>query len=409
MSEEKKIFRVSDINRYVKGLLQGDPRLRDIWVAGEISNYKHHRSGHMYFTLKDQSSSLRSVFFRRDNLRCPFNPESGMEVIINGNISVYEPDGVYQLYVTEMEPAGMGSLYLAFEQLKNKLEQEGLFRNEYKKTLPPKPEKIAIITSPSGAALQDILITVKTRFPNVRLCIVESLVQGAGAAADIVRAIELVNRLDDIDLIILARGGGSLEDLWPFNEEIVARAIFRSHLPVISAIGHETDYTIADFVADLRAATPTAAAQAAVPDLAEMIAAINRFNEKIVNALQARLQREKQLIDQAISDRVFSLPGKRLKEAQDRLDRFETQLKREAKNYFRLKNMELSSLIEKLDGYSPLKIMNRGYSFCRDDNGNIIRSIKEIKLNEVLQLSFSDGTARCRAEVLEEGSIIERS
>jgi exodeoxyribonuclease VII large subunit len=331
-----------------------------------------------------------------------------MEVVIHGNISVYEPDGVYQLYVTEMEPAGMGSLYLAFEQLKKRLEEEGLFRNDLKKELPLKPERIAIITSPGGAALQDILVTIKTRFPHVKLHVVESLVQGAGAAADLKKAINLVNERNDADLIILARGGGSLEDLWPFNEEVVARAVFSSRLPVISAVGHETDYTITDFVADLRAATPTAAAQAAVPDLAELITTMNRLDERIVNALQSRLQREKQLLDQVISDRVFTLPGRRLKEAEDQLNSLETQLKREAKNYYRMKAMELSSLIEKLDGYSPLKIMSRGYSFCRGDGGAIIRSVKEINPGDILQLSFRDGKARCRAEELEEENIIEK-
>ncbi|HED24818.1 MAG TPA: exodeoxyribonuclease VII large subunit, partial [Firmicutes bacterium] len=270
MENNIRIYQVSEINRYIKGLLQGDPVLQDIRVAGELSNFKHHRSGHMYFTLKDGNSSLRCVFFKRDNQRCPFRPEDGLGVVAHGNISIYEPDGVYQLYVQEMEPAGMGSLFLAFEQLKRKLEAEGLFRAELKKDIPFLPRKIAVITSPTGAALQDIITTLQKRSPQVDILVVESLVQGPAAAEDIERAIDLVNKRPDIDLIILARGGGSLEDLWPFNEERVARAIHRSLIPIISAVGHETDFTIADFAADLRAPTPTAGAQAAVPDSAEL-------------------------------------------------------------------------------------------------------------------------------------------
>jgi len=265
MPKPDAVLSVADINRYVKGLIHGDPRLRDLWVAGEISNFKHHRSGHMYFRIKDSTSSLRCVFFRRENRRCFFEPTDGMEVIVHGSISVYEPDGAYQLYVADLEPAGKGSFFLAYEQLKEKLEKEGLFREECKQKIPFMPRKIGLITSPSGAALQDILTTVKKRFPHVHLLVVESLVQGPGAAPDIVRALEMLNRRDDVELIILTRGGGSIEDLWPFNDEAVARAVHCSSLPVIAAVGHETDFTIADFVADMRAPTPTAAAASRRP------------------------------------------------------------------------------------------------------------------------------------------------
>lgn len=402
------VLKVSEINRYIKNLIQGDPRLRDIWVSGEISNFKHHRSGHMYFTIKDRTASLRSVFFSRENKRCLFRPTDGMEVILHGNISVYEPDGLYQLYVAEMEPAGMGSLFLAYEQLKRKLEEEGLFRVEIKKKLPLLPRKIGLVTSPSGAALQDILATIQYRFSHVEILVVESLVQGAEAAADIVRAIDLLNSRNDTDLIILTRGGGSLEDLWPFNEEIVARAIYRSRLPVISAVGHETDFTIADFTADFRAPTPTAAATAAVPNLIELERMLRQIDERSALALQKKVQQEKQLLDHVVSEKFFRLPGKRIRLSGDSLQQLKTKLNREAVRYFQLKNIQLNALIDKLDSYSPLKIMSRGYSFCRDESGSIIRSVKDIRVDQLLKLTFNDGYAHCRAEQIEEGSAVER-
>lgn len=403
-----QILKVSEINRYVKGLIQGDPRLCDLWVSGELSNFKHHRSGHMYFTLKDSTSSLRCVFFRRENIRCIFKPTDGMEVIIHGNISVYEPDGVYQLYVAEMEPAGMGSLFLAFEQLKKKLEAEGLFRADHKKPIPGMPAKIALVTSPTGAALQDMLTTIKKRFPHVHILVVESLVQGSGAAADLTRALDLLNSRKDIDLIILARGGGSLEDLWPFNEEIVARAIYRSEIPVISAVGHETDFTIADFTADLRAPTPTAGAVAAIPEKEEIILKIQQLRERSAAALQRRLLQEKQKVDHIVSDRFFRLPGRRLKLSAGLLNQLEVKLRREIVRVLQYKGLVLTAQIDKLESYSPLKVMNRGYSYCRDEEGNIIRSIKQVRLKHLVQLSFKDGQAFCRAEKVEEGLVIDQ-
>ncbi len=408
MQSNIQVLKVSEINRYVKGLIQGDPRLRDLWVTGELSNFKHHRSGHMYFTLKDSTSSLRCVFFRRENERCLFKPADGMEVILHGNISVYETDGVYQLYVAEMEPAGMGSLFLAFEQLKKKLEAEGLFRAENKKAIPILPRKIALVTSPTGAALQDMLTTIKKRFPHIHLLVVESLVQGAGAASDIARALDLLNRRNDIDMIILARGGGSLEDLWPFNEEAVARAIYRSELPVISAVGHETDFTIADFTADLRAPTPTAGAAAAVPDKEEILLKLNQLRERAAMALQRRLQQEKQKLDHIVSERFFRLPGRRIKLSGELLEQLEVKLRREIIRVLQYKGMKLSAQIDKLESYSPLKVMNRGYSYCRDEEGNIIRSVKDVRLGRLLQLSFKDGQAHCRTEKIEEGLIIDK-
>ncbi len=407
MKNQLPIFTVTEISRYVKSLLQSDPRLRDLWISGEISNFKHHRSGHMYFTVKDSSSALRCVFFRRDNMNCLFEPQDGMEVILQGNLSVYEPAGQYQLYVQEMQPAGMGSLYIAFEQLKQKLEAEGLFKAEYKKKIPKVPRKIGLVTSPSGAALQDIITTIKKRFPHVQLLVVESLVQGPGAAADIVRAIDILNGKEDIDLIILTRGGGSLEDLWPFNDEKVARTIFKSAQPIISAVGHETDFTIADFTADLRAHTPTEAAAAAVPVYHELVAEVVQLKSRSGLALKNRVLQEKQRLDHIVSERFFRRPLERIKNTKSDLVEMETRLKREMIRLLQLKGIRLTALIDKLESYSPLKVMSRGYTFCRDQEGNIIRSVKDISVGQVLQLSLQDGRVDCRAEKIEEDCSVD--
>ncbi len=408
MDRQLSALTVSEINRYVKVLIHNDPRLRDLWVTGEISNFKHHRSGHMYFTVKDSSSSLRCVFFRRENMRCIFEPTDGMEVFLHGNLSVYEPGGLYQLYVDEMQAAGMGSLFVAFEQLKEKLEKEGLFKADHKKKLPLVPRKIGLVTSPGGAALQDILTTVKKRFPHVHLLVVESLVQGAGAATDIVRALDLLNKMDDIDIIIITRGGGSLEDLWPFNEEIVARAIYRSLKPVVSAVGHETDFTIADFTADLRAHTPTEAAAAVVPVRDELLSAVDKLRNRAAIALQTCLRQEKQRLDHIVSERFLRHPRERVKLFRNILEDNDAKLRREIVRVLQLKGIKLTALIDRLESYSPLKVMNRGFSFCRNEQGDIIRSIKDIKIGQLLQLSFKDGKAECRTEKIEEGSIIEQ-
>ena len=400
------VLKVGEITRYIKGLLNGDPRLQDLWVAGELSNFKHHRSGHMYFTLKDSKASLRCVYFKRENARCLFKPADGMEVFAHGNISLYEPDGVYQLYVKELEPAGMGSLYLAFEQLKKKLEMEGLFRLEYKKAIPAMPRKIGLVTSPTGAALQDILATIKNRYPYVELLVVESLVQGTGAATDLARALDILNARDDIDLIIIARGGGSLEDLWPFNEELVARAVFKSRIPIISAVGHETDYTITDFVADHRAPTPTSAAVAAVPDINEVRNRLMQLQDRAFQAVQRGVQKEKQRLDNIVSDKFFALPARRVKLQGEQLDLLQNSLKREIVRLLQYKGMELNARIDRLEGFSPLKVMSRGFCYCRDEEGNIIRSVKEIEVEELLKLNFRDGSAVCRTEKIEEDPAI---
>jgi len=327
-----------------------------------------------------------------------------MELLLYGKVSVYEPGGLYQFYVSEMEPAGMGSLYLAFEQLKKKLEAEGLFQEEHKQKLPALPRRIGVITSPTGAALQDILTTVRQRYPYVKIVVAESLMQGDEAPADIARAIDRLNAREEIELIIIARGGGSFEDLAPFNSETVARAIFHSRRPVISAVGHETDFTIADFVADLRAATPTAAAAAALPRYDELLRGVDRLRERSALVMQQRLQREKQLLDYTVTARFYRRPRERVQRARERSDRAGQRLQQSALQLLKLKGLQLAALEDKLEGASPLKLMARGYSFCQDEEGNVVRSIGDLQVGERLQLRFRDGTARCRIEELEEGS-----
>ncbi len=267
MADGSRIFSIKDINRYIRMKLESDQLLGDVWLRGEISNFTHHSSGHMYFTLKDKDSRLKCIMFASHNQKLPFIPKEGTKVLARGNISVFERDGNYQFYVTQMQPDGIGSLYLAYEQLKRKLEAEGLFEASRKKTIPRFPSVIGIITSPTGAAVRDIIITLQRRHPSVPVLLFPVLVQGAGSASAIVRAIEMMNQMAEVDVLIIGRGGGSLEELWAFNEEAVARSIAASKIPIISAVGHETDFTIADFVADLRAATPTAAAELAVPHM----------------------------------------------------------------------------------------------------------------------------------------------
>lgn len=284
MAAERQVYSIKELNRYIRMKLDSDNLLSDVWIRGEISNFTHHGSGHMYFTLKDESSRIKAIMFASHNQRLPFIPKEGARVIARGNVTVYERDGQYQFYATHMQPDGIGSLYLAYEQLKSKLEKEGLFAEARKRSLPRFPKCIGVITSPTGAAVRDIVITLQRRFPQVAIVIYPVLVQGKGAAPSIVKAIGALNAMGEADVLIVGRGGGSLEELWAFNEEEVARAISASRIPVISAVGHETDFTIADFAADLRAATPTAAAELAVPHAGELAAQLLQLQQRLRQA-----------------------------------------------------------------------------------------------------------------------------
>ncbi|WP_028560016.1 exodeoxyribonuclease VII large subunit [Paenibacillus pinihumi] len=442
MADGPRIFSIKEVNRYIKMKLESDHVLSDIWLRGEISNFIHHSSGHMYFTLKDASSRLKCVMFASHNQRLPFIPKEGMKVMARGSISVYERDGNYQFYVNAMQPDGIGSLYLAFEQLKQKLEAEGLFAPERKKPIPLYPKAVGVVTSPTGAAVRDILITLERRFPSVPVLVVPVLVQGTQAAPSIVRAIKLMNRLMEVDVLIVGRGGGSLEELWAFNEEAVARSIAESKIPVISAVGHETDYTIADFVADLRAATPTAAAELAVQHSHELRRQIGRFEQRLNQALKGQLQDRKQRLERIKRSPLFQQPRRFLMEPAQRADRLHERLnsqmirfkERKEQQYshlltrleaahpgeqlkyaatrrhtaqqrleqvmngiMRARKLELHSSIRSLDALSPLKVMSRGYSLLyAEDEQVLVKSVDDIGIGDRIKVKLADGRLDCQ-------------
>lgn len=363
-----KVYSVSQINNYVKNLLEEDILLNGFFVEAEISNFKAHSSGHFYFTIKDKQAALSCVMFKGYAAELPFVPEDGMNVILYGKISVYEKTGQYQLYVEMLEPQGKGSLYAAFEQLKKKLESEGLFLREYKKEIPENPKCIAVITSPTGAAVRDIINVSRRRNKSIRLVVVPVSVQGKTAGAEIAAAVEMVNEWNGADIIIVGRGGGSIEDLWAFNEEIVARAIFKSKIPVISAVGHETDFTISDFAADLRAATPSAAAELATPDLAEMINRVYGNSIFLNRIMMSRLEDSRQR---------FLNSNKDLGKA---IDYYMVNIR---------KNLE-----KKLDGLhkvSPINVLKRGYCLAYDMNNQALTQISQIAVGDHFKLHLTDG------------------
>ncbi len=398
---DRKTFTVSEINRYIKGKLQVDPHLNHLWVGGELSNFKWHRSGHMYFTLKDARSSLRCVFFRGYNQGCPFLPSDGMEVRVKGSISVYEREGLYQLYVEKMAPAGVGSLHLAFEQLKTKLKEEGLFEDRHKKETPRIPRRIALLTSPTGAALQDILTTAQRRFPHVTFYVVECLVQGSRAPEDLVRSLRYVERNIKPDLVVLSRGGGSLEELWAFNSEELARAVFSCSAPVVSAVGHETDFTIADFVADLRASTPTASMEMVLPDREALLNQTGELMERARHHMTRRLSQERQRLAYALGRRFRELPGSLLQQASLRLKELNRRLARTALESLSSRARGLAHLSDRLESLSPLNIMQRGYSYCEDEEGRLVNSARKVTVNRALKIYFSDGRVLSRVEQVE--------
>ncbi|WP_240413980.1 exodeoxyribonuclease VII large subunit [Paenibacillus periandrae] len=446
--KEKKVLSIKDLNRYIKMRLESDNTLQDVWVRGEISNFTHHSSGHMYFTLKDADSRLKSIMFASSNQRLGFIPREGTKVLACGNISVYERDGQYQFYVSQMQPDGIGSLYLAFEQLKKKLADEGLFAVERKQSIPRFPKAIGVITSPTGAAVRDIMITLQRRYPNVPILLYPVLVQGTQAAPSIVKAIETMNARNEVDVMIVGRGGGSLEELWAFNEEAVARSIYASQIPIISAVGHETDFTIADFVADLRAATPTAAAELAVPHHLELRQQLSYYNQRLHGGLSNQLERGRERLRRARRSPVFLNPRRQLLvQPMERLDRTKEQLaykmrrrltklqerqlkldkllssynpkeqvlfaKRRLGSIVRQlrqaiqtaksqKRQELVSAIRQLDALSPLKVMQRGYSLVYDENQKqLIKSIQQVQIGDVLKLRLTDGQVDCHVWSME--------
>ncbi len=386
---------VTELNNIIKNLIDGELSLKNVLVRGEISNYRPNTSGHMYFSLKDEGGVIRSVMFRGYVSHLKFAAENGMKVIASGYVSVFPRDGQYQLYVTELVPDGIGELYLAFEQLKKRLEAEGLFDPDRKKPLPPMPKKIALVTSPTGAAIRDMLRILKKRWPVAKVLVVPVKVQGEGAAAEIAAGIKLVNRKRAADLIITGRGGGSLEDLWCFNEEIVARAICESEIPVISAVGHEPDFTISDFAADLRAATPSNAAELAVPDISSVYVRLDELSKSRKSAVLGRLELYRQRLDAQVSKKVLSSPLSYVDERGLYLDYVSRRLSTVGERILSSEERRFANLASKLDALSPLKVLKRGYMIGIDGRGNAVRKTADISAGDELELRLSDGRARC--------------
>lgn len=388
---EPKIFTVGQINRYIRNLLENDFILSSLLVKGEISNFKAHSSGHLYFTLKDASGALSCVMFRQDAAGLPFEPENGMQVVVYGHISLYEKTGQYQLYAEFLEPLGIGALQVAFEQLKEKLAAEGLFDGDFKREIPKNPSCIAVITSPTGAAVRDILQIVKRRDPNVKVAIFSTLVQGEQAAADIVRSLKLVNEWGKADVIILGRGGGSMEDLWCFNDENVARAVFASEIPVISAVGHETDFTITDFVADMRAPTPSAAAELATMPLSERREAFHRLELRLERDVSALLTSCRRRLDLLKSRPVMERPLERIYRTMMDMEETQQRLDKEMTNRLMQRAERWQYLTNRLEAASPLAVMSRGYVMAVASSGKLLTSVKQVEVGDRVTLHLQDG------------------
>lgn len=386
------IYSVSQISSYLEALFSTDEVLQDLWVKGEVSNFYKANSGHMYFTIKDENAQLKTVMFRYKSKNIDFELEDGMEIAVHGYINIYKVRGEYQLYADEIVPEGKGSLYEAFEKLKKQLKEEGLFKEELKKPIPVLPKKIGIVTSPTGAAIRDMLSVVDRRFKHVSILIVPSLVQGDKAAGQIVDGIEYLNSRDDIDLIIVSRGGGSIEDLWPFNEEEVARAIFASKIPVISGVGHETDFTIADFVADLRAPTPSAAAELAIGNREEIENRLDNLANRLLNNQKARLKNARERLNSITNRRIFKKPDELFLDKMQSLDEFSRQLKWSMEKIVNKKKEKFKILNSKMDTLSPLKTIKRGYSITYDEDENPITDITEVKQGQKVKTQILNGS-----------------
>jgi len=381
---------VSELNKYIKDKVDGDEYLNNVYVKGEISNFKHHYTGHMYFTLKDEKSLIKCVMFKSSTPTLNFVPKDGMKVFVFGTLSVYEAGGVYQIYCKAMQEDGVGDLYKKYEELKRRLEEEGLFDNAHKKKIPIMPKTIGVLTSQTGAVIRDIINVSTRRNPNVNIKLYPIPVQGKGAEYKIAEAIRIMNENKIADVIILARGGGSLEDLWPFNEEIVAREIYESDIPIISAVGHETDFTIADFVADLRAPTPSAAAELAQVDIYDIKRKIETYKDRYKQALKKKTEVMRLRYEKAMASRVFTDPLKKVNENYIGIDMKVKRIQTTIQNILKTNRTKAESCILKLDTLSPLKTLARGYSIA-EHNGKILRTTKQIKENDEISVRLEDG------------------
>lgn len=398
MSAQRQIYTVSQVNGYLKELLDRDGFLSGVFVRGEISNYKTYPSGHHYFSMKDEGGAIRCVMFRREAAHLRFRPENGMKVIAFGRVAVFPRDGQYQLYCAELSPDGVGDLHVAFEQCKEKLFREGLFDPGHKKPLPQYPERIALVTSPVGAAVRDMLRILKARWPMARVLLLPVRVQGVEAAREIAGAIRYASAHHLADVLITGRGGGSMEDLWCFNDELVARAIYDCDIPVISAVGHEPDVTIADFVADLRAATPSNAAELAVPDRNEVAAELAHRGKRMETLLEGRLDRGRRDLARMEACRALRDPMAGLQDRRMLLDYQGRRLAHGLTGAMAGKRERFARLAATLDALSPLKVLGRGYSLARTEEGEILSSVDQVDSEERFTLRLSDGTLDCRVE-----------
>lgn len=389
---------VAQVNEYIKCLIEEEMLLQDIYVCGEISNFKKHSSGHFYFTLKDNSSEIRAVMFRSYAQRVKFNIENGLKVIVRARVGVFESAGIYQLYVNTIQPEGMGALHLAFEQLKSKLLKEGLFDEAHKKPIPKFPQRIGIITSPTGAAVRDIINIATRRYNLASLILFPSLVQGDEAAGQLISGIDYFNITNSVDVIIIGRGGGSIEDLWAFNNEYLARAIYNSNIPVISAVGHEIDFTICDFVADLRAPTPSAAAELATPNLSDIIAKINSFKSRSILAISSLVEEYKTKLEYISSSKVFASPISMLEIPKLRLSSAKKDFISIFTRAVMTKRNDFSQKVAKINALNPLSILSRGFATVTTEEGGTVKSIDDIEKNSKINIRFSDGCALATIE-----------
>lgn len=388
----QQILSVSQINEHIRSIIDRDLLLAGVAIRGEISNYKVYPSGHHYFTIKDEGSALKCVMFRSSAVRLKFRPENGMKIIAMGKISVYPRDGAYQLYCSALALDGVGDLHAAFEQLKGKLAAQGLFDPEHKKPLPKYPKTIGIITSSAGAAVHDMLRILKKRYPLVKALLLPVRVQGAEAPGEIAAAISYANRHQIADLLIVGRGGGSLEDLWAFNEEIVAHAIYNSTIPVISAVGHEPDVTISDYVADVRAATPSNAAELAVPDQDAIKQMLDSISDAMATSVIKQLKTSRQHLDVLSNTPSLQDPTRYIKQHRNKLNLALTRLFACGQSNISSRKQRFISLTAKLDAMSPLKVLTRGYAMVQSPGGSVVRSVKQVTPEEKIQISVSDGT-----------------
>ena len=396
MNYSEMAITVTELNKYIKDKFEKDEYLTELLIKGEISNFKNHYTGHMYFTLKDEKSLIKCVMFKTYAQKLNFMPKDGMKVIILGGVSVFERDGVYQIYVKAMQEDGLGDLYTKYQQLKEKLEKQGLFDIEHKKKIPMMPKIIGVLSSQTGSVIRDIINVSTRRNPNVYIRLLPVPVQGEGAAEKIAYGIDYMNKNKLADVLILARGGGSLEDLWPFNEEIVANSIYNSEIPIISAVGHETDFTIADFVADLRAPTPSAAAELAVPDIYEVKQKLNSYKDRLRMALVKKVEFMRLRYEKCMSSSVFKEPTRRINDNYMKVDMYIKQLENIINQKCKSEKTRYIQLVSKLDALSPLKTLSRGYSLVEKDN-KIVKSVKQLNAGDEIEIRFTDGkvNAKC--------------